>query len=234
MSVDLKQAASDAVERPQLGVCAETSPEKPRPLAPRRRGSQHYDAILWRLQTLDVAPASPALVVGFLPHQAAPETTAVAVNVAVRAADHGCGPVVLVDLDPDMAPLEAALRPDAGPGLADVFLGDCPVDRAVRATSIDGLSLVNLGRKELLDRAPFDQHRVDDALAELAESHPVVVLSLPDASRMRHATLFAKRADALLLVLRTGASRRGDVLKLLEGLRAGGVQVVGSVLTHPG
>jgi chromosome partitioning protein len=110
--------------------------------------------------------------------------TTTAVNIAACIAEAGV-PTLLVDVDPQgNATVGLGASREDGPGLYDVLSGDVAADEAVRATAVDGLSLLAstpdlAGATMELPRLAGSERRLRDALAPLRDAYEFVILDCP-------------------------------------------------------
>jgi chromosome partitioning protein len=110
--------------------------------------------------------------------------TTTAVNVAACIAEAGFS-TLLVDVDPQgNATVGIGASREDGPGLYDVLAGDVEPAAAVRATAIEGLSLLAstpdlAGATMELPRLPGSEGRLRDALAPLRDDYEFLILDCP-------------------------------------------------------
>lgn len=204
---------------------------KVRAVPPRRRGSDYYDSILWRLRS-EEQESSEAFMAGVLGCSTKSGATTVASNLAIRSADHRMGPVLLVDANEQRPALERAFKLYDAQGFADVLMGECDTADAVHSTSVEGLQVMPLGTRGLMGRASVDPAGMRSLLNELRQDYATVIFDLPEADRMRHGLLIARQLDATLLVLKSETIRRKAAATLRHRLQQDGLNVVGAVMTQ--
>ena len=90
----------------------------------------------------------------------------VAANLALAAAQTGTTPVVLVDLSGQASRLGEKLSLDGDLGLLHALGGAVSAGECVRATAIENLSLLGLGRGESASLSSFDGNRIVELLYE--------------------------------------------------------------------
>jgi Mrp family chromosome partitioning ATPase len=105
----------------------------------------------------------------------------VAANLAVAAAQTGTTPVVLVDLSGQASRLGEKLSLDGDLGLLHALGGAVSAGECVRATAIENLSLLGLGRGESASLSSFDGKGIVELLYELERDFSFVVIDLPPA-----------------------------------------------------
>ena len=126
--------------------------------------------------------------------------------------------VVETDLWRSVLAKDFGLPPD--PGLADCLLDRQPVSSALRATTLDNLSLLvggsNVGSAQRLLRSA----RMPQVIAELRRSHDVVILDTPAVLAHSEVSLLTRMVDEVVFVVRTGvtpAKQLKDSLGRIQG-----------------
>lgn len=198
---------------------------------PRRRGAAYFDTILWRLRSRADEVNGTGHLVGVTGCTRRSGTSTVAANMAIRAADHGMTPTLLVDANFRHPRQRQLMRTRKGPGLAEILAGRASVAEAVQATQAAGLSVLAPGSRDVIERSAFDQDRLEALLKELRHEYRFVVFDLSEADDLNHGLLFAHRLDAALLVIRAEGVRRRGAESTASRLVADGVNLVGTVVT---
>ncbi|MEM8864842.1 MAG: CpsD/CapB family tyrosine-protein kinase [Planctomycetota bacterium] len=197
----------------------------------RRRGSDYYDTILWRVMPKELS-ASPGFSIGLTGCDRQAGVSTVAANLAIRAADHRLSPVLLVDANLANPRLDRTFRLHDAPGMTEVLAEECSLNDAIHDSGIEGLSIMPLGAKSLVDRTRVDQESLSALLAELRGEFATIVFDLPEVRELRHSLLIAQQMDAALVVLKSEATRRKAAQAMVGRLAEDGVNVVGTVLTQ--
>ncbi len=137
----------------------------------QRAGAEHFDALLWRLFDQCRGDDGVGYVLGVTGCARQTGVSTVASNLAIRAADHGLGPVLLVDANLRHPQLHRLIGAKPALGLADVLAGQTSLADAAQATLVPGLQVLLHGTEGLLGRVRVDTVRVDGLMAELRESY---------------------------------------------------------------
>lgn len=198
---------------------------------PQRPGTECYDTLLWRLQDLRDPASEAAFLVGLAGCSRKSGVSTLATNLAVRAADHQMGPVLLADMDfrqPSLARLLGA-RDDLG--LADVLAGQVTLDECVRSTQFSNLNFLPMGDVSKLSRISVDPGHIEAVFAQLREEYSVVVCDLPESGALENANPLAAALDAVLLVVRSESERRRKAQTMVRRLAEDGVPLIGAVVT---
>ncbi|HEY4235258.1 MAG TPA: CpsD/CapB family tyrosine-protein kinase [Lacipirellulaceae bacterium] len=201
------------------------------PTVYQRPGAEYFDALLWRLfdRGHDAGGAGYLLGVTGCARQSGVST--VAANLAIRAADHGLGPVLLVDANDHHPQLHRLIGAKSRAGLAEVLTGQASLAAAVQPTHVPGLQLLPLGSAGLLKRIRIDSARPEQLVAELRELYSLVLVDLPGACQMSHALWLAHALDGAVLVIRSERIGRGVAHECQRRLAQDGIQILGAVLT---
>ncbi|MEV8370919.1 Wzz/FepE/Etk N-terminal domain-containing protein [Microbacterium sp. NPDC064584] len=178
--------------------------------------------------------ASPAtrvprrlLVTSPQPHST---TSSAAANLATVIAEGGSR-VTLIDADLRGGSLAAAFGLDAGPGLSEVLDGKAELHQAVRPTARPLLSILPSGSTAESASALIASQATDVVFSDLEATSDVIVVNAPAVLRFADAVILAERADAAVLVVASGDTRKADVGDACEALETGGTAVRGVVLT---
>jgi Mrp family chromosome partitioning ATPase len=155
----------------------------------------------------------------------------VTANLAIRAADHGLGPVLLVDANTQHPELHRLIGAKSGLGLADVLAGQTSLTAAAQPTRVAGLQILPLGTSGLMSRLRLEPAKIDGLVAELREAYSLVMVDLPGASQMGQSQWLAHALDGAVLVIRSERVGRGAAQKCQRRLAQDGIPVVGAILT---
>lgn len=199
--------------------------------APRRRGAEHYDSILWRVHP-QKASLDGGFTLGITSAGKQAGVSTVAANLAIRAADHRQTPVLLVDAN-FVRPRQAReFHLGDTLGLTDVLSQECEPTDAIHASNIEGLSILPLGSPGLVERTVGDYETIASLMTELRGSFATVVFDLPPAQELRQSLLIAQQLDKTLLVVRCESTNGKDAQTAINRLNADGVAVAGAVVTQ--
>jgi capsular exopolysaccharide synthesis family protein len=160
--------------------------------------------------------------------------TMTAVNLAVTLASRGTR-VVLVDGDVRRPMLASVFGVAAQPGgFADLVAnGEIGSRTIVPAPGeLESLQLVLASPENVEDRAYFlDPRNVARALISLLEEAEVVIIDSPPLTEVPDALALAGAADAVLIAVRLGRTRRDKLNELRRQLAQHGIAAAGFVVT---
>jgi capsular exopolysaccharide synthesis family protein len=154
-----------------------------------------------------------------------------AINLAIAMAEMQGARILLLDADLHHPAIEHYLGLPRRQGLTELLRGQCPIDRAVRATSIPGVSVLGPGE---LPRNPSEllgSDRVRTTIGQLKQRFSYILIDTPEAMNISDASLLGAMADGILLVVRLGATPRNFVEQVHNQLETLGGNVLGTCLT---
>jgi Mrp family chromosome partitioning ATPase len=196
-----------------------------------RPGAEYFDDLLWRLFDRHEDAHGLGYLLGVTGCTRQSGVSTVAANLAIRAADHGLGPVLLVDANDQHPHLNRIFKAKAPHGLADVMAGQTALAAAVQPTRVPGLQLLPLGTDGLMRRVRIDPARTEALAAELRESFALVLVDLPGACQMSHSCGLAHALDGAVLVIRSEKIGRGVAQECQRRLAHDGIHLLGAVIT---
>jgi Mrp family chromosome partitioning ATPase len=180
------------------------------------------------LRRLDKLGANLLAIVGTA---AGTGKTLTAINLAVAIAADAERTALLVDLDLRKPSVASRLGFEPEFGIDDCLRGGCKLgDALVRLSAYERL-VVLPAREACKDSSELLSTReTEELIAELRGrfSERVLIVDLPPALQADDALVFARHAQAALVVVAEGRTRREDLTRTLELLRE--VPIVGTVL----
>jgi non-specific protein-tyrosine kinase len=154
-----------------------------------------------------------------------------AANLAVVMAQAG-RQVCLVDADLRRPSLHTLFRVPQEPGLTTVMLSqDASATATLTASGVPGLSLLTSGALPPNPADILGSNRMGELLADLQQRAEVVIFQAPPVTVAVDASVLAAQTDGLLLVVRTGHTRRDRIEQAKELLERFRVRILGTVLT---
>ena len=143
---------------------------------PVRRGSEYSDVLLRSLDNLLLQRAEPVVigVVGCLPGQGA---TTTAVNLAIRAADHGRGPVLLIDGNAKNRGLSRLYR-CRKLGFGDCLAGSKELEETVKKTRVPDLDVLGLGDRHMAGQIVSDSNCVSGFFGDVRNNYQLSIVDM--------------------------------------------------------
>jgi len=157
--------------------------------------------------------------------------TVATVNLGLALAEVPGTRVLLVDADLHAPALEGYLGLPRRQGLVEILRGTCPLDRAIRATSVENVAVMGPGE---LPRNPSEllgSDRLRLVLGQFKQRFKYILIDTPEAATISDAALLGSQADGIVLVVRLGSTPRSLVEETHNQLEALGGNVLGTCLT---
>jgi tyrosine-protein kinase len=114
-------------------------------------------------------------------------------------------------------------------GLADVLLGEVPLERAIRAP-FPNLWFVSSGRPSVRSGELLQSHRMLELLPQQRERFDYVLIDCPPVLGLADTLAIAPFADAVLLIARAEKSKRSAIVHSVDQLYQVGANVIAGVL----
>jgi capsular exopolysaccharide synthesis family protein len=161
---------------------------------------------------------------------AAEGKSTVSANLAVAMAQLGQR-VILVETDLRRPSLAGVMGLEGAVGLTDVLVGRVALDDAVQTWGNDSLEVLLAGTippnpSELLASAAMEK-----VIRELEARSDLVIFDAPPLLPVTDAAVLATRAGGAVLVARAGSTKRDQVQRAAESLRAVGADLLGAIFT---
>lgn len=188
-------------------------------------------------QSVEIENRLPATFV-FAPIAMGDGATTIASNLAMLLAREG-RKIILVDASFGQSSIEQALdlkssdETETTLGLADALMG-AELVSAIRTTSIPGLDAMSAGKlpEQTDSRALFDSPKMGELITHLAAAYDHVIFDAPPIASSDDTRLVAALADATVIVARSGATSRNDLIEARNQLQMLGANVIGLVIRN--
>lgn len=151
-----------------------------------------------------------------------------AANLALALAQSGKR-VLLIDADLRRPTVHALFRVPQEVGLADVLNREIAWPNAVRATQIDGLSLMTAGACPDNPAELLIASDLRGVLHGAREEFDFVIVDTPPILAVSDPAVIAPETDGMLLVVRMQKNKRGALRRTLATLEAHGAAIIGVV-----
>ena len=205
--------------------------ERERILPPGAAGVHgvHYKMLRTQvLLRLDKLVVNSLAVVG-----AATETgkTLTAINLAIAIAADPERTALLIDLDLRRPSIHRRLGIEPAVGIDDCLRRSAPLPEAlVRLGGYERFAVLPARERSLDSSELLSTRRTEEMIIEMRNRYRdrILVFDLPPVLQADDALAFARHAQAALIVVGEGRTRRADVLRTIELLRE--VPIVGTVL----
>ncbi|MDF2825627.1 MAG: capsular exopolysaccharide biosynthesis protein [Mycobacterium sp.] len=155
--------------------------------------------------------------------------TTTAVNLALALAEAG-HTVVLVDGDLRRPRVADSLELPGEVGLSTVLAGDAELPAALLQTRFPRLTALSAGEPPANPSELLESQAAKDVLLELGAQFDYVIVDTPSLA-VTDATVLAASTQGVLLVARSGTSRRKQLAAAVASLNRAGAPLLGAVLT---
>lgn len=206
--------------------------KKENPSKLRRHKSTKIDALLWRLKARLETRSDGGHVIGMTSCCRGSGVSTTIANLAIRAADHHLGPVLLIDANSLRPRQHRLFSLKAKAGLADILIGNVAPGEVALQTKIQGLDLLPMGSVARMEMSRIMPENHDELIHWVRSNYSLVFVDLPLIEELRHSLLFAKSADLALVAVRSDTVPRDEVVSQIERLTSDGVNVAGTLLTR--
>ena len=195
---------------------------------PRSPEAETFRSVRTNIQYAGVdSPIKTILVTSATPNEG---KSTVASNLAIVMAQSGLR-VVLLDADLRRASLHKIFSRPNRNGLTDLMLQSAGAwNGSVQETAVRNLALVTSGPLPPNPADLLGSQRMQQLLAHLAKMSDVVIIDTPPTLVATDALVLAPHADAVLVVIDTGATRMSTALQLRAQFEQVGVKIKGVIM----
>ncbi len=155
--------------------------------------------------------------------------TTMACNLGLALA-HANRRVLVVDISARRSGVEKCFGLQPARGLAEIFLGQCSPDQAVRPTAYSNLMVLGPGLEADEVANKLASRVMVEFLEDAEEAFEHVIIDTPPSLLMADAKLLAPIVDGVIVVVGSGVSSVGMVRRCLNELRQVGGNIIGVAL----
>jgi len=177
-------------------------------------------------------PQATSRIVMFASAVAREGTTTVAREFASVLAGRQEAETLLIDANLRRPALHEAFRTTRDPGLSDHILGDVPLSECLRETGMLRLTMLPAGRPVIAPPRVFGDNRIRGMLSELRRRFTYIAIDAAPIMGSPEGAQISQLADRVVLVVRSGHTRRQLPERALEILGDAGATVLGAVLNR--
>jgi capsular exopolysaccharide synthesis family protein len=198
-------------------------------LAPNSPAAEAYRTLRTNVQFASIdAPLRSILVTAVGTQE---DKSAVAANLAISLAQGGSR-VVLVDADLRRPRQHVLFGLANDEGLTSAVLPSANQDALpLRESGVDNLQVLTAGTQPANPADLLGSQRMAELLERLKASADILVLDSPPALAVTDAAVLARRVDGVLLVVRSGKTKRDQAAKARRLLERVNARILGAVLT---
>lgn len=197
-------------------------------VSPSSFAAEQYLSLAVRIEErVSTDERDPAFVISVTSPEPPAGKTLTSLNLALTLGRLSERRILLVECDLRRPSLSEFLEGNgSSPGLADILVGEAEFDEAVVKVRGTGLDLVGAGSQSKVDTLIAD-HRLVEALSEPRSRYDIVIFDSPPLPLASGRSL-ANLAQGVLLVVRAGQTKKGDIKDALSSLEPD--KVLGLVL----
>ena len=195
---------------------------------PQSQMAESYRALRTSLLLSNLgAPPKVIMVTSALPQEG---KTTTSINVAVVLAQKGVR-VLLIDADLRRPSIHKTLGMAPHSGLSNVLTGSTSIEQAITHTSIlPNLDVLTAGTPPPNPAELLASTNMRDLLAQLREQYDHIVIDTPPSLSVTDAVVLSPRADAVVLVIRSGQTTKQALRRSRDILTQVNAKVVGVLL----
>ena len=153
------------------------------------------------------------------------------INLGLAMAELPGTGVLLIDADLHHPAIEDYMGLPHRQGLTELLRGECSLDRAIRATSVAGLSIIGAGQPPENPSELLGSERMQTLVHSCKQRFQYLIVDTPAAMTISDASMLGAMADGILLVVRLGYTPRHFVEQTHNMLENLGGNVLGCCLT---
>jgi capsular exopolysaccharide synthesis family protein len=221
--------STDSSGRPRLSVASSKEVvELVTQVRPQSQMAESYRALRTSLLLTSLgAPPKVILVTSALPQEG---KTTTSINCAIVLAQKGTR-VLLIDADLRRPSIHKTLGMGPRTGLSNVLTGNSTLAQAiVRSTILPSLFVLPAGTPPPNPAELLASSNMKDVLAELREQYDHIVVDTPPTLSVTDAVVMSTRADAVVLVIRSGQTTKQALRRSRELLGQVNARVAGVLL----
>ncbi len=195
---------------------------------PQSQMAESYRALRTSLLLSNIgAPPKVIMVTSALPQEG---KTTTSINTAVVLAQKGVR-VLLIDADLRRPSIHKTLGMGPHSGLSNVLTGSTTMEQAItRSTILPNLFVLPAGTPPPNPAELLASANMRDVLNELREQYDHVVIDTPPSLSVTDAVVLSPRADAVVLVIRSGQTTKQALRRSRDILMQVNAKVVGVLL----
>ena len=173
------------------------------------------------------APPRTVLITSSLPGEG---KTTIAASMATSQSKAGQR-VVLIDADIRRPGCHSIAGVSREPGLTNLLAGESTLDEVLATSEWSGLQVIPAGMPSPHAPNLLGSQKMADLLEQLADRFDLVVIDSPPLLAAADARILSRLADATVMVVRWGKTRRAVVKLAARQLQSAGAQLAGGLIS---
>lgn len=155
----------------------------------------------------------------------------VAANVAISFAQEG-KKVLLVDGDLRKPTIHYTFNTLISPGLTNRLMSQWKFEYIVKKSGIVGLYLITCGPIPSNPSELLGSTSMDVFIEEVKSKYDIVIFDAPPVLSVADAQILSNKCDGTILVINSGETDKGNVVKAKEALQASNANIIGTILNN--
>lgn len=157
--------------------------------------------------------------------------TLVAVNLSIVMAQDLEKPILLIDCNLRKPCVDIYLGLKSDKGLSDVLSGNAQLSDALVTTDVKNLTVLPSGQIPMNPAELIGSQKMKDLMRELKARFDYIILDAPPIIPYADPRILGPVSDGVVMVIRTGVTRREAVSRAESVLKSVGCNILGYVLT---
>lgn len=212
-------------------IDVERKGKSPRSKTPNVPGSELIDSVLLKLQAYQNKKELASLCVGITSPDRGVGVSTIASKLALQAAEHGMGNVLLVDANFVRPCIHKIFRGKKGPGILEHLGKSTDLKECVQATHDPDLQILSWGVDDS-DSGVVSPLALQPFFDDLRSRYQLIVFDLPAIDGTGYGLFFASQTDGVIMVVDGNVSRAAHARQLTQLLSENWVEVIGVVLNR--
>lgn len=195
---------------------------------PNRRGSEYIDVLLRNLDG-QILNSSRSVVIGMAACEHKQGLTTTSINLAIRCADHGMGPVLLIDANSKNAKLSRMYR-TGRVGYGECISGKVALNDAVVPTKIPSLDILGVGDRRMAGQIVPEPALANQFFDQVRDQYQVTIVDMPVFRNPSPAHALSGFVDGVVVVARSGV-HNNRLVEMQQSISTSNQKLLGVVMT---
>jgi capsular exopolysaccharide synthesis family protein len=196
-------------------------------LDPMSAVADKYRTLRHKIDHLSVEKQAKVIVVTSALPLEGKTTTVINLAIAYGQADQK---VLLIDGNLHQPMIHQVFAISNKLGFTSILAGNCPFEQAIKESGIRNVTLLPSGPYPTHSMDPLASAQTANLLAAIKTDYDIILIDSPALLAVTESSEWALHSDGVLLVIRAGMLKEGDMLQaklLLDQLQ---IRIIGSVL----
>ena len=137
--------------------------------------------------------------------------------------------VLLIDADMRRGHLHQYMGIEKTPGLAELIMDECPMDKAVHEVA-ENLYFISSGEKTARPAELLASDNFQNLLLQLQQEFDLVIIDTPPILAVTDASIIAQYGGQLFVLLRSGQHKMSEIQASISRFEKNGVEIAGLLM----